>query len=470
VAVGSVRPARLALTWTTVVPMHEPASARRWSSLVAACEKHVVLAIGVLAVCAYVAIYAVPLMANPVRSDGFSYYVYLPAWVIHADPTLEDLSNRRFGGSYPAWSGLTRWPGTERWVNPHQMGVAVLLLPLYLGGHALTLLRHYPVEGFSFFYRHAAGLGGALYLAAGLFFLRRLLERHVPAGVALATLLTITFGTNLFHYATFDSLWSHVYSFSLVACLLDLLDRWERQPTRARAGVLGIVIGLIALVRMSNAAVLLFLLLFGVAGPASLGARLSVLRGRAPHLALMAAMAVLVVSPQLAFYKSATGSLVVDPYGNLLAGLGVAGFDFLHPKLAGVLVGTQKGLFFWSPALLLGVIGCFALQGPLRAFLLPSLAVFAVNTLLVASWWDWQFGGSYGHRGFTDLLAIFALPIAALYERAARHPLSRALVAVCASLAVALSVAQMIQYWVGIVPISDVTWDQYRAFFLRFSR
>jgi hypothetical protein len=450
--------------------MPESAGARSWNSFVAAFGRHVVLAVGVLAVCAYVAIYAVQLVKHPVRSDGFSYYVYLPAWVIHADPTLEDLSNRLFGGSYPGWSGLTRWPGTERWVNPHQMGVAVLLLPFYLAGHALTLIWHYPAEGFSFFYRHAAGLGGAFYLAAGLFFLKRLLERHVPTGVALATLLTITFGTNLFHYATFDSLWSHVYSFALIACLLDQLDRWEQQPTRTRAGLLGIVMGLIVLVRVSNALVLLFLLLFGVSGPASLGARLSVLRARAPQIALMAVVAALVVSPQLAFYEWATGSFVVDPYGNLLAGMGVAGFDFLHPKLAGVLMGTQKGLFFWSPALLLSVIGCFAFRGPLRAFLLPSLVVLAINTLLVASWWDWQFGGSYGHRGFTDLLAIFALPIAALYAWAARRPLPRAIVAVLASLAVALSVVQMIQYWIGIVPMSDITWDQYCSFFLRFSR
>jgi hypothetical protein len=26
----------------------------------------------------------------------------------------------------------------------------------------------------------------------------------------------------------------------------------------------------------------------------------------------------------------------------------------------------------------------------------------------------------------------------------------------------------MLQYWRGIVPISDVTWEQYRALFLRF--
>ena len=39
--------------------------------------------------------------------------------------------------------------------------------------------------------------------------------------------------------------------------------------------------------------------------------------------------------------------------------------------------------------------------------------------------------------------------------------------AVFTSLAVLLSVFQMIQYWRGIVPIANTTWEQYRALFLR---
>ena len=35
-------------------------------------------------------------------------------------------------------------------------------------------------------------------------------------------------------------------------------------------------------------------------------------------------------------------------------------------------------------------------------------------------------------------------------------------------IAVLLSVAQMIQYWSGILPIADTTWDQYKQVFLRF--
>jgi hypothetical protein len=34
---------------------------------------------------------------------------------------------------------------------------------------------------------------------------------------------------------------------------------------------------------------------------------------------------------------------------------------------------------------------------------------------------------------------------------------------------VLLSAAQMIQVWLGIMPMANVTWARYRALFLRFS-
>jgi hypothetical protein len=42
------------------------------------------------------------------------------------------------------------------------------------------------------------------------------------------------------------------------------------------------------------------------------------------------------------------------------------------------------------------------------------------------------------------------------------------LVATFATAAIALSVFPMLQYWNGVMPISDTTWDDYRAVFLRW--
>jgi hypothetical protein len=167
-----------------------------------------------------------------------------------------------------------------------------------------------------------------------------------------------------------------------------------------------------------------------------------------------------VLAPQLAIYYQATGHVVVSSYGSL-------GFTFLSPHVWGVLFGVRKGLFFWSP-LLLGAVAGFAVGDRKKMpFLAGTALVMIADTYLIASWWDWQFGGSYGHRAFIDVLPLLAFGLAALFEWSAAAVARRAVVAVLATAAVGLSVFQMAQYWNGVLPMSDLTWDQYRALFLR---
>jgi hypothetical protein len=44
----------------------------------------------------------------------------------------------------------------------------------------------------------------------------------------------------------------------------------------------------------------------------------------------------------------------------------------------------------------------------------------------------------------------------------------RAIAAAIIVVAVALSVFQMWQYWIGIIPFNDTTWQQYREVVLRW--
>jgi hypothetical protein len=90
-----------------------------------------------------------------------------------------------------------------------------------------------------------------------------------------------------------------------------------------------------------------------------------------------------------------------------------------------------------------------------------------VNTYLIASWWDWQFGDSYGHRGFVESLPIFALGLATVFERLAGRPRWAIALAFLVVPAAGLSLFQMVQYWTGAMPMSSTTWDQYREAFLR---
>src|SRR5262249_4722562 len=134
-----------------------------------------------------------------------------------------------------------------------------------------------------------------------------------------------------------------------------------------------------------------------------------------------------------------------------------------------VLFSAQKGLFFWSPVLLFAIAGMLVSTGWSARLRTPATITLAVHGWLVASWWDWQFGASFGHRAFTDALGIFAIYVATFFAWAAKRPWVLRVVSVATPLAVLLSIFQMFQYWTGVLPNANTTWDQYLHLFLRFS-
>jgi hypothetical protein len=418
----------------------------------------------VLCLAGYVFVYSSNRADNPIRSDGFSYYVYLPSWFLFHDPTLSAVARDCCGGVFPTYTAIIRWPGTRRWVNAHPIGVAVMQAPIFLAAHALTRWTNLSPDGFTLYYQHGDGLSGLFWTIAGLAVLRRLLDRHFSDRVTAATLATILLGTNLYHYATFDSSFSHAYSFFLLAAFLDLTERWHARPLRSTSILLGIVAGLIVLTRHTNAMFLVFFPLWGVCDRATLARRAASIAREWRLAGLAAIVAALVVTPQMAIYYQATGQPLISSYGSL-------GFHFRSPRLFGVLFSVQKGLFFWSPLLLLacaGLVMAGRSRHAVRAIILPATIVLAVDTYLIASWWDWQFGASFGHRGFVDTLPIFAIGLAAFFDISSRHERARRIVAVVAVIGVALNVFQMLQYWNGVLPMSDTTWAQYRELFLQW--
>lgn len=412
-----------------------------------------------LCLAGYVFVYATGRAENPIRSDGFSYYVYLPSWFLFHDTTLSSVARDCCGGVYPAYTAIIRWPSTRKWVNAHPIGVAVMQSPVFAAAHLLTIWTNLSPDGFTLYYQHAVGLSGLLWTVAGLVVLRRVLRRHFSDGITTATLAVILLGTNLYHYATFDSSYSHPYSFFLFAAFLDLTEQWYGQSGRSTSFLLGLVAGLIVITRHTNGLFLVFLPLYGVNGVAALRDRAVFLADRIRQVAIIAVTATIVIAPQLVIYYRATGHALVSSYGDL-------GFDFAAPQVAQVLFSVQKGVFFWSPLLLTGCVGLAWLarsRDSARAFVLPAVLFLTVNTYLIASWWDWQFGGSYGHRGFVDSLPIFAIGIAAFLSRCSARPGLLRTVTVVVVVAIALNLFQMMQYWNHVLPFSDTTWDQYRA-------
>lgn len=410
-----------------------------------------------LALLCYGYVYWAPLTDRPIRSDGVSYYQYLPAWIADGDPTFETQARdccAGYGNEQPV--GIHRWPETGRWLPVHPIGVAVLMLPFFLIAHGLTWWSNLPGDGFSLYYQYIVGLAGLAYFIGGMAVLQRLLRRHFSDTVVLATLVSIAFGTNLFHYAVYDSTFSHTFSFCLIASLLLLTEQWWETPTVMRSVALGLVAALIVLVRHTNGLFLAVVPLYGVRCWSDVAANVVRAVQRWPLVLAIAATTAAGVFPQLLLYRWTTGHWIVNSYPE-------GSFSFGSPHLLATLFSVERGLFFWSPLLLFAVAGLFVATDWARGLVGVTLGVLAIDTYLMASWFMWDMGAGYGHRGYTDALPLFAIYLASFFAWAGERPrLARAAVGV-AALCVVISIVQMWQYWTGIMPNEFTTWAQYRT-------
>ena len=417
--------------------------------------------IGAAAVVGYVGVLSFRLVDPPIHSDGISYYIYLPAFITDGDPTFDTAARDCCGGYLADPIGIHRWPETGRWLNVHPIGVALLVLPFFLAAQALTWWSNLPQDGFSLYFQLLVPLAGPAYLAAGLAALRRLLRRHFSDGVVLATLVAITFGTPLFHYAVFDGTFSHVYSFCLFAVLLLFTDSWWDEPSWPVSIGLSGAAALLFMLRHPNAMFLAVIPLYGVTGWRTFRLRLVMMWARRGNLCAIAAMTLALVAPQLAIYQWATGHWFASSYPG-------GYFTFASPHLFGTLFSVERGVFFWSPLLLLAVIGMGVARGWARGLVAATLGILAAHSYLLASWYIWDLGVGYGHRAYVDVLPLFAVFLAAFFARVAGR---RALVwpvGVLAATLVALSIVEMLQYWIGVMPGQQTTWAQYRSLFLHF--
>jgi hypothetical protein len=171
----------------------------------------------------------------------------------------------------------------------------------------------------------------------------------------------------------------------------------------------------------------------------------------------------IVLLPQFLYWKYITGEWFVSSYSNTNEN-----FFFTDPKIKDVLFSPRKGLFFWAPVLLFSIPGfIFMFKKNIRNFLLPSILFLTIHTYFVASWWAWWFGGSFGHRAYTESSVIFAIAIACFYASLKKDWL-KVIVASIAIFLILLCMVQTYQYWRGVLPGDGMTWRVYKMFFLKF--
>jgi hypothetical protein len=199
-------------------------------------SRHFVLIVTLISLLSYAFVYFEGCFGEPIRADGVGYYAYLPAYAIHRDVSFQELAEDRYGGKLERWTGLALNNVTGRYANKYGIGVAIMMLPFFAAADLITWIMqsppgapewfrfNHPMDGYSLFYQHAAGLSGMVYMILGLVFLRAFLRRRFSESVTMATMFALLLGTNLLHYGCGESVLSHPYSFFLFSAFLLLVE------------------------------------------------------------------------------------------------------------------------------------------------------------------------------------------------------------------------------------------------------
>ena len=389
---------------------------------------------------------------EPIRADGYGYYAYLPAFFIDHDLTMKTaLAYRWTVVTKPLgyiWYGIAPYIPTGNLLDKYTLGTALLQSPSFLAAQAIA--GKLGLAPYSAPYQAASVIWSDLFLGAGGFLLlRNLLGRHC-ASTSLLAACAVIFGTSVFHFAVYFSSYSHVYSFFLFALLLMVTDAYRtRGATSAGALVgiaagLGAILGLIALTRVPNVIV-------GLVPLALIGERfrrIRRLKTAALEIAALVSAALLLFAPQIAYWHAVTGHYFLNSYQS-------EDFDWVHPQLTNFLFSVRKGLFFWTPILLIAMIGLPRFAQTQRVYAVAVCVVLALEIYICSSWWAWWFGESFGVRPITDMMPLMALPLACGLDWM-REKAGAFITVSVVTVLVALNLFLMLSYWREFFP-----WDRH---------
>jgi hypothetical protein len=394
----------------------------------------------------------------PIRSDGEAYHLWTRV-------LLEgDLSFERYKKVQAIDPPLEPLHG--RYTNRYPPGLALLRLPvmafLVQLGPAAPLIS--PAE-------HWANLIlGALALVAVCVLVLRTCELlNIQVSIRHRAVLAIVFGTGLFHYATYDASFSHVYSALGVALLawqgIGAVVRGRLWPNRP---VTALTCFFLVLIRNTNVILIAMLAL------AYLGWHISPTRKRGvPSLARRAnslrmwqafrGLAGVIVGTVAA----AALQLAINWYYNghpALSSYGSETFVWDRPMQWPVLFSYERGLFSYYPVLIV-VLAAAWLVRPTRGAAGWFSALVLVYATLYGFWWCWMLGGGFGHRGFVELTPLAAILFAVALEQ--MSPRLRMLFYQGKLVAAVVTLMFMLEYWRGSLPCMGVTGDRYWRYALR---
>jgi len=340
-----------------------------------------------------------------IRSDGLAYFMWLQS--VARDHDL-DLANQaaQFGelNSYQVFYN----EATGEYATVFPYGSAFLYLPSYWLASAANRLPLLHINDPYFVQHQGAPFAYSFFLllwtilcallAAILAFLSAV--KLTRTGAALLSAVALFLSTPLLYYSTIEPYMSHAPGTLLIGLVIYLLVR-HRQNGLSWL-LMGFVLGVAFLVRWQLA---LYALPVGLWALAAREWR---------KLSLLVA-GFLSLAWHLPFtWWRMYGSPWVVP----AAVQGQQEFLAWPAYVREVLFSPQRGLFVWSPLVILALAGLILLLRTERGLALCLILMFVLQALINASVHDWGGGWAFGMRRMTELYPVWVLGLAVLVHAA----------------------------------------------------
>ena len=360
------------------------------------------------------------------RADFPQYFAYLRSLAFDRDL---DFANE--------WQ---HWSLPEEAVTPtgHRriqgsIGPAVFWSPFYALAHIYVRADsafgsgRWAADGYTGPYARATLAGTLVAAVLASFLLGSVIAaRFDPVVAALAVTSAVATSTVL-HYVFVQPGMAHGLTYALAAGGVWAADRVDRNPSLRAWALLGSTVGLLALVRPQAAA-------FGLLLAPLVLRDLSRGRLRVPWLLAAGAAAFVAFLPQMAAWKVIYGHWFTQSR-ELEVWAQQAGvkqqvlfrmsswFDPRSLHLWDTLFAGDRGLFSWTPFMLIGVVGLVFAVSRFGYLALGGLLVFAATAWFNGSVATYRAGDSFGARRFDLIVPFVALSFAVILDACRRRPL-----------------------------------------------
>lgn len=341
---------------------------------------------------------------NPLKYDMSAYYAYLPAAFVHGDLRLTFVDPANMGPydwSFEAKNGR---------VIKMTSGVALMQMPFFLAGHFWAKASTHATDGFSKPYYLLIFISALCYAFLGLVILRKWLLMYLPEWAAALTVFIIYFGTNLWYYSTTQGAMSHAYSFFLVSALCLCSLRFWTKPNEGRAIVIGLLLGMIVLIRPVNVLAVLIFALYPLQNGLAIKEKWNMLiQFRCKFLLILIAAGLIAPAIQMAYWQHVSGQWLHYSYHG-------ERFFWNNPKVWDGLFSYRKGWLLWTPVMAIALLGIASLRTVtgIKGWVWLYVSWFVLFTYITFSWWTWWYGGGYGCRPVIEYYPLLALPLGAL--------------------------------------------------------